>query len=119
MVAQVLDTTPIERVRGITFKAQSGDDGEVEKALVVTITGQNDVATITVTNPAAVSEDAGAVVTANVADYVSITDADTQDAASPDRYVDGTGTVLANGPTPPTGTLESRFSFDADTGAII
>jgi VCBS repeat-containing protein len=103
----------------ITFNTKSGDDAEQIQTLTVTINGENDAATITATDPDDYSEsDTSDVVSANVADYVTITDPDSQDAADPDDYVDGSGTVLASGPTPPAGTLDDLFDFDDVTGAF-
>ncbi|MFB0874378.1 MULTISPECIES: VCBS domain-containing protein, partial [unclassified Sphingobium] len=96
-----------------------GSDNEASSTLTVNITGGNDAAIITVSDPAAVTEsNTTATVSFSVAQYVTITDPDAQDAAAPTKYVGGSGSISAEGPPPASGTLTGLVTFDAATGAV-
>ncbi|HEY8382582.1 MAG TPA: Ig-like domain-containing protein, partial [Microvirga sp.] len=102
----------------ITFQMKSGDDAPQTQTIKVTIEGRNDQASFVVGNPEAVTEsDIPAPVAFNIKEYVSIFDADAQDAAAPVKYIAGSGTVVASSIVPPQGTtLTSLISFNAQTG---
>ncbi|MEK7342229.1 MAG: VCBS domain-containing protein, partial [Pseudomonadota bacterium] len=96
-----------------------GTGNEATSTLIVTIAGGNDAATITVTNPTAVSEiNTTATVSFNVADYVTITDPDTQDASNPQDYVANSGSITATGTAPVNGTLDGLVTFDKPSGEV-
>jgi VCBS repeat-containing protein len=102
-----------------TFESESGNDGTEAQTFTLTINGQNDVASIVVTNPTDVSEsDAAALVSFTIGGQVAITDADSQDALVPVNYVASSGMLSAMGPTPPMGTLAGLVTFNAVTGAV-
>jgi VCBS repeat-containing protein len=104
----------------ISFSSQSGNDAPQSKTLTFAINGENDLATITVTNRAAITENnSAAVVTFNIADQVVITDPDKQDDDAPTDYVAGTGVITtASVLAPPAGTLLGLVTFTAATGEI-
>ena len=88
----------------------------------IVVWGENDEATITIANPAAVTEsDTSALMSFNIASKVTVSDIDTKDAASSTPYVAGSGTVAVTSTgsaAAPTGTLLDLFSFDKTTGAV-
>lgn len=110
----------ITQVYTITITDSSG--AQVSKDVTVTIAGTNDAPVISVTAPDAVQEgDAGtpALVSVDVADFVTISDVDAIDVRVP--YV--TGTLMldldsVDGPAPETGSLSDLFTVDAVNGTV-
>jgi VCBS repeat-containing protein len=115
---QALDAgQSVNDVFNYTIRDASG--GTAVSTITATVNGTNDAATITVTDPANVNEsDASAPVSFTVGSTVSISDVDTLDAANPQNYVTGSGSITGAGPLPFEGTLESLVTFNAATGAI-
>jgi VCBS repeat-containing protein len=108
-------------VATFTFDASSGPD-TLHKTIAITVNGENDAPTITVDNPAAVTEgDTGTPdpVIVAVADHVSITDVDKSDVHT--LYVAGTlafDTADSTGPAPVGGPLSDLFTIDPVTGTV-
>ena len=100
-----------------TFNASSGPD-TLTKTITLTINGQNDAPTVTVTDPAAVTEGntgTPAPMTVTIADQVAISDVDSNDVQT--KYVAGTlafDAVRSSGH----GVSASQFTLDAATGTI-
>ena len=100
----------------ITFKTTSGDDAEQTNTIDVTINGENDDAIVTVVDVTDTEADVSTPASFFIANQVSQTDADTQDATFMD-YVANSGSFAAagsNGATPPL----TGFSLNAATGEV-
>ena len=100
-----------------TFNASSGPDTQT-KTITLTINGANDAPTITVTDPAAVTEGntgTPAPMTVTIADQVAISDVDSNDVQT--KYVAGTLAFDAANSSGH-GVSASQFTLDAATGTI-
>jgi VCBS repeat-containing protein len=108
-------------VATFTFDASSGLDA-LHKTIAITINGENDAPTITVTNPAAVAEGNTGTpdpVTLAVADHVTIADVDASDVHT--LYVAGTlafDAADSSGPAPSGGSLSGLFTIDQSSGTV-
>ena len=86
------------------------------QTVTVTLNGANDVAIVNSVPGIVAESDTTDVIAGFV--RAAIFEQDTQDAAAPIPYLAGSGVLSASGPTPPSGTLASLFSFDPVTGAF-
>jgi VCBS repeat-containing protein len=102
------------------YTISDGSGGTQTSTITANIQGANDSAIITVTDLADVTENnTSSLVNFTVASRVAITDIDSLDAASPQLYIPGSGTVLATGgPAAVPGPLENLVTLDAATGTI-
>jgi VCBS repeat-containing protein len=118
IVQSLAEGQTITQVYTITITDSSG--ATVSRDVTVTITGTNDAPVIDVTTPDPVQEgDAGtsALVSVDVADFVTITDVDAIDVRVP--YVaDTLALQTADGPAPGTGLLSDLFTIDAMNGTV-
>ena len=100
------------------FTSASGPDAGLAQQIILTIDGENDTPTVTVTNPAPVQESStSAIETVTIADQVAIADPDSSDVPVP-YEANSLGFASVTGPTPPAGTLEDLFTIDAIAGTI-
>src|SRR6185503_6098532 len=96
----------------ITFDTTSGDDAAQPQSIDVTINGQEDAAVVTVSDVTDSEADVSTPVTFSIANQVSQTDADTQDAVQVD-YVAGSGVL-----TSPVGAPVGGLSLNVATGEV-
>ena len=83
------------------YTISDGATGSATSTITANIAGNNDAATITTVDRVDVTESNGtALVSFLVAGQVTITDIDTADAANPQYYVAGSGSVSNSGPAP-------------------
>ena len=100
------------------FTSASGPDTGLAQQITLTINGENDAPTVTVTDPTVVTEsDNSAVEIVTIADQVAISDADSSDAATP-YEASSLALASATGPNPPAGVLGDLFTLDAVAGTI-
>jgi VCBS repeat-containing protein len=101
------------------YTISDGSGGTAVSTITAHVNGTNDAATITVTDlPNVTESDTAAPVSFTVASRVAITDVDTLDAANPQNYVAGSGSISGAGPLPFEGTLSGLIDFNPATGAI-